>query len=580
MNLPSHTAGDALPRRVALAYGESSSGTQGTARTRRLLTRLPERRERCDPDLTPDVAAFPVARVVAMTYRGRLMKALYIAAIVCGSVAANAASSDPAHSHPTPEKLGTVHFETSCAAVVQSQFERAVALLHSFAYEAAVKAFGAIAAQDAGCAIAHWGVAMSVFHQLWSPPGASELQLGREELLAARRIDAHTDRERALIDAAAVYFSDMEPAHHAVRAREYERAMESVAQRFPRDDEVQVFYALALIATAPPTDRSHANQKRAAAILEPIYRREPDHPGVAHYLIHAYDSAELAPLGLPVARAYAKIAPSAPHALHMPSHILTRLGLWDDSIASNEAARRAAHEQGDVGEELHAMDYLTYAYLQRGREADAERIVEQLRATGPLAAENFAVGYAATAMPVRLAVERGRWSDALSLAPLPDSAPQVAAIAYWARALAYAHTGRPGLADAEVAKLDACEARARARGDDYWPTQIDVLSREARAWSTNATGHPDDAVAMLRAAADSEDAVEKLSVTPGPIVPAREQLGRLLLDLHRSSEALRELTQALKDAPGRRAALEAAVRAADSAGDPAAAAAFRKLLAS
>jgi hypothetical protein len=225
------------------------------------------------------------------------------------------------------------------------------------------------------------------------------------------------------------------------------------------------------------------------------------------------------------------------------------------------------------------MDYLTYAYLQRGREADAERTVEQLRAIGPLDAKNFPVGYAATAMPVRLAVERGRWSDALSLAPLHDSAPQVAAIAYWARALAYAHTGRPGRAGAEIAKIDACEARARARGDDYWATQIHVLSREARAWSANATGHPDDAVAMLRAAADSEDAAEKRSVTPGPIVPAREQLGRLLLDLHRSSEALRELTQVLKDAPGRRAALEAAVRAADSAGDPAAAAAFRKLLA-
>jgi tetratricopeptide (TPR) repeat protein len=506
------------------------------------------------------------------------MKTLLVAAIIFGSAAANAASMDSDHRHPIPEKLGTVHFETSCSAAVQGQFERAVALLHSFAYEAAAKAFGAIAAQDAGCAIAHWGVAMSVFHQLWSPPGASELQLGREELLAARRIGAHTDRERALIDAAAVYFSDAEPAHHAVRARAYERAMESVAERFPSDDEVQVFYALALIATAPPADRSHANQKHAAAILEPIYRRESDHPGVAHYLIHAYDSAELAPRGLPVARAYAKIAPSAPHALHMPSHIFTRLGLWDDSIESNEAARRVAHEQGDVGEELHAMDYLTYAYLQRGREADAERIVERLHAMGPLAAKNFTVGYAATAMPVRLAIERGRWSDALSLAPLPDSAPQIAAIAYWARAVAYARMGRPGLAGAEVAKIDACETRARASGDDYWATQIDVLSREARAWRANAMGHPDDAVAMLRAAADSEDAVEKLSVTPGPIVPAREQLGRLLLDLHRSSEALRELTQALKDAPGRRTALEAAVRAADSAGDPAAAAAFRKLL--
>jgi tetratricopeptide (TPR) repeat protein len=352
---------------------------------------------------------------------------LVFAAFVLGSAAAG-------------ERLGTVHFETSCAAAVQSRFDHAVALLHSFAYGPAAREFSAIAATDSGCAMAHWGVAMSEFHQLWSPPDASALQAGREELLTARRIGAHTRRERELIDAAAVYFSDVDPAHHATRAREYERAMQSVARDFPGDDETQVFYALALIATAPPTDRSHTHQKRAAAILEPIYRRQPDHPGAAHYLIHAYDSSELAPLGLAAARAYAKIAPSAPHALHMPSHIFTRLGLSDESIESNEAARRVAHEQGDTGEELHAMDYLTYAYLQRGRDADAERVVGELRAMGPL------------------------------------------------------------------------------------------------------------------------------------------QLGQLLLQQHRPAEALRELRQALKEAPRRRAGLQAAIRAAEGAGDPAAAAGFRQLL--
>jgi hypothetical protein len=503
---------------------------------------------------------------------------LLITALVCGWAGVNAAPNEPAHSHPPPEKLGTVHFETSCAVAVQSQFDHAVALLHSFAYDAAGTEFHAIAARDTGCAMAHWGVAMSAFHQLWSPPEAKALDLGREELLAARRSNARTERERALIAAAAVYFSDSDPGHHAARAKEYERAMQSVAQHFPSDDEAQVFYALALIATAPPTDRSHANQKRAAAILEPIYHRQADHPGVAHYLIHAYDSAELASLGLPAARAYAKIAPSAPHALHMPSHIFTRLGLWDDSIRSNEAARRVAHEQGDVGEELHAMDYLTYAYLQRGRSADAERIVEQLRAMGSLLGNDFKVGYAATAMPVRLAIERRRWNDAVALEPLPGSAPHVAAIAYWARALANSRSGRADLADADVARIDACQVESRTRGDDYWARQTAVLSEEARAWSANATGHTDAAVSLLRAAADAEDALEKLPVTPGPIVPAREQLGELLLDLRRPDEALRELTRALQDGPGRRAGLEAAVRAAAEAGNPAAAAKFRKLL--
>jgi hypothetical protein len=505
------------------------------------------------------------------------MRALLIAALICSAADVNTALGEPLHSHPPPEKLGTVHFETSCAAAVQGQFDHAVALLHSFAYDAAAREFHAIAARDAGFAMAHWGVAMSAFHQLWSPPDAKALDLGREELLAARRSDARTERERELIAAAAIYFNDSDPGHHATRAKEYEAAMQSAARHLPGDDEVQVFYALALIATAPPTDRLHANQKRAAAILEPIYHRRPDHPGVAHYLIHAYDSTELASLGLPAARAYAKIAPSAPHALHMPSHIFTRLGLWEDSIRSNEAARRVAHEQGDIGEELHAMDYLTYAYLQRGRTADAERVVEQLRAMGSLLGNDFKVGYAATAMPVRLAIERRRWNDAAALEPLPGSAPHVAAIAYWARALGNSRSGHTDLADADVARIDACRSESRSHGDDYWARQTDILSKEARAWRANAQGLTNDAVSLLRAAAQAEDVLEKLPVTPGPIVPAREQLGELLLDLHRPDEALRELTRALQDAPGRQAGLEAAVRAAEDAGNPAAAAAFREL---
>jgi tetratricopeptide (TPR) repeat protein len=500
----------------------------------------------------------------------------YSVAILLGLVSVSAAAEE--HSHPAPEKLGTVHFETSCTGV-GAEFDRAVALLHSFAYDVARNAFKEVAAKDPKCAMAHWGVAMSDYHQLWSPPGVEELKRAQQEIQTAQQIGAGTERERGFIKAASAYFSDTDPKHHASRAKEYERAMEVVARQNPSDDETQMFYALSLIATAPPTDRTHANQKRAADILEPIYKRQPDHPGAAHYLIHAYDSQELASRGLKAARAYAKIAPSAPHALHMPSHTFTRLGLWDESIESNLAARRVANEQGDVGEALHAMDYLVYAYLQQGQDAEAKRVVDSISTMGTLFTKDFKIGYAATVMPVRLAVEQQHWKDALNLKTVPDAAPQVAAIPYWAHALAtYRSDRHPGEASEDIAQIDACEARARAAGDEYWATQIKVLSTEARAWQTNAKGQHEEAVTLMRSSADSEDSLEKLSVTPGPIVPAREQLGQLLLELHRPKDALTELKQALKDAPGRRGALEAAIKAADATGDSSAAAEFRRQL--
>jgi hypothetical protein len=483
-----------------------------------------------------------------------------VAAFLAASYAAGVPAQEHEHSHPAPAKLGTVHFENSCAPAVRGSFDHAMALLHSFAYDVAAKEFAALATQDPGCAMAHWGVAMTKYHQLWDSPKGPALQSGAEEITAARRIGAKTDRERELIDAAAAFFSDTDPTHHASRAKAYATAMESVAQHYPRDDETQMFFALALLGTAQPTDRTHANQKRAAAILEPIYARQPDHPGAAHYLIHAYDSTELAKRGLPAARAYAKIAPAAPHALHMPSHIFTRLGLWTDSIASNDAARHAAHEQGDVGEELHAMDYLTYAYLQLGRDGDAQRVVEQLPSMGELSKE-FKVSYAATAMPVRLAIERERWSDALAVQPLTGSPAHVAAIAHWAHALAHSHAGQADAAAADIAQIEDCQQKVAALGDTYWAAQVGVLAKEARAWNAKASGHADEAVTLMRAAADAEDALEKLPVTPGPIVPAREQLGGLLLDLNRPKEAAEALTQALKDAPGRRAALADMARA-------------------
>lgn len=486
---------------------------------------------------------------------------------VAGCVGLCAQLAAAEHSHPPPERLGTVTFATSCAPSVAHDFERAVALLHSFAYDVAEKAFLDVAKADPACAMAHWGAAMSNWHQLWAPPDAEDLRQGREETARAQQLSVRSERERQLIAAAAAFFQDSGDIPYPVRAKAYEQAMQKAARGNPKDTETQVFYALSLLAIARPEDRTHAQQKLAASILEPIYAAHPDHPGVAHYLIHAYDSTELAAKGVGVARAYSKIAPSAPHALHMPSHIFTRLGLWDDSIASNSAARAAARSQGDVGEELHAMDYLTYAYLQRGRTNDAQQVVASLKDMGSLMGKDFKVGYAATAMPIRLSMEEHKWDTAMTLQPLPESPPNIAALVYWARAEAKARGGQPKVADEDIAELRTCQQRLQAAGNTYWATQTAVLTQEAVAWQLAASFHVDEAVKTLRQAADAEDAVEKLPLTPGPIIPAREQLADLLLTLNEPQEALKEYQAALVSAPGRRGALTGAVQAADLMGN-------------
>jgi hypothetical protein len=497
---------------------------------------------------------------------------LAIAGLLAG--AAQAAAPEH-HDHPPPEKLGAVSFPTTCAPAVRARFDRAVALLHSFAYAAAEQAFGEVAASDPRCAMAHWGMAMTHYHQLWDAPIGDELAAGAAEITLVTKGPVGSPRERQFIEALGQYYQDAAHAPAAVRADRYAKAMADVARANPGDDEAQVFYALALIATASPADKTHANQKRAADILEPIWRRQPQHPGVPHYLIHAYDSAELARQGLAAARAYSQIAPSAPHALHMPSHIFTRLGLWDDAISSNQAARAAARAQGDIGEELHAMDYLTYAYLQRARYPEAAQIVATIPSTP---ASQFKIAYAMTAMPVRLAVERGDWNAAAALEPLPGSPPQVAAVIHWARALGHARATPPASPDADIARLQASLDTLRAKGDAYWATQTDAMLKEAQGWAAAARGDAGLAVTSLRAAADEEDAIEKLPVTPGPIVPAREQLGQLLLSLKQPDQALREFKAALVLAPGRRGALLGAVAAAEQLGDAQAAGTFRAAL--
>ena len=457
------------------------------------------------------------------------------------------------HEHSVPEKLGNVKFPTSCSADVQQEFERAVALLHSFAYSAAEKAFRAVLAKDPNCAMAHWGVAMTYFHELWEPyVAATDLARGQAEIDQAKRLSG-SERERGFIDALNIIYAKAESAPYAERAKAYTEAMGKLAARFPDDVECQVFYALALIGTASPSDKTHANEKKAAALLEPLFQKHPQHPGIPHYLIHACDNSEMANRGLAPAQVYSEIAPSAPHALHMPSHIYTRLGMWDQCIASNVAARKAAHVQEDIGEELHAMDYLTYAYLQLGRDAEAAAVLADLHGISGLQADVFKIGYAASAMPVRYAIERRKWTEAAQLEPMAGTQPNVSAITVWARAIGLARSGNPAAARRELDRLK--DAYNKLAGDDYWATLVHVQSNEALAWIAYAEGKKDDAFKLMRAAAEEEDPVEKRPVTPGAIVPAREQLGDMLLGSNHAQEALNEFEKALTMSPQRRGAL-------------------------
>jgi tetratricopeptide (TPR) repeat protein len=359
-------------------------------------------------------------------------------------------------------------------------------------------------------------------------------------------------------------FKNANTVPFSIRDEQYEQAMAALARDNPDDVESQVFYALALLSNASLSDKTHARQKKALAILEPLDQKYPDHPGLTHYIIHACDSGELAQSGLPAARKYAKIAPDAPHALHMPSHIFTRLGLWQDSISSNLAASAAARDQDDIGEELHAMDYLVYAYLQLGQYENAHEVIVQLNRMTNLPSGDFKVGYSATAMPVRFAVEQANWKDSAKIQPIPASPPHVAAIAVWAHALGIVRGKQPADVSAEIEQLQKCENDLRRIGDEYWAAQLHVLSKELAAWSMQANGNLKEAASLLRQAADEEDALEKSPATPGPILPAREQLGYLLLEQSQPSEAAIAFRKALVDAPGRRGAIQGLARASQS----------------
>ena len=473
------------------------------------------------------------------------------------------ASGQEHEHHGAKGSLGTVEFRVSCTAAAQESFTRGVALLHSFTYEDSADAFHEAAAKDPRCAMAHWGLAMTEYHQLWEPTaGPAELQRGSAEIQKARELKPATPREKEYIEALGVFFDGWDQHGHAARARAYREAMRGVLERNPKDQEAAIFYALALVATAAPQDKTYDNQRKAAAILEPLFAAQPNHPGVAHYLIHAYDNPVLAPQGVAAARAYSKIAPDLPHALHMPSHIFTRLGLWEDSVSSNLAAAAVARKHGDQGEEFHALDYLDYAYLQLGRNDEAEKIRDTLPALGNVNPSSvFKINYAKAAIRARCALEQQHWAEAESLVADPDVEPQVAAISHWAAALGAAHTGNLQAARQHGEQVRRLASELEKQGDSYWAQQVAIQGEEAGAWVAFAEHRTYDALRLLRMAADHEDVAEKHPVTPGAIRPARELLGDLLMEMHQPKEALAAYRQVLSISPGRRNAQRGAAEA-------------------
>ncbi len=502
--------------------------------------------------------------------------------LLLGVVLAVRAGGQEAHAHHGSESLGKVNFPVSCSDQVRPAFTRAVALLHSFGYEDAREAFAAVAAQDPGCGMASWGVAMTYYHPLWAPPTPKELAAGRAASEKATAAGAKTEREQGYIAAIGAFYRDSDRLDHRARSLAYKNAMEEVARRFPDDHEASIFYALSLLGTAPPTDTTYANQKKAAEILNGLLEKEPQHPGVAHYLIHAFDYPALASLALPAARSYSKIAPSSPHALHMPSHIFTRLGLWQESIESNlasaDAARRRvakAHPGAASFDALHALDYLEYAYLQIGEEAKAKQVLEEAAAAKTFDEPNFAAGYALAAIPARFALERRRWQDAAKLEPPKSELPwerfsYASATTSFAQALGAARSGQPERARAALARLEEIHAglvKSPVPGPYDWAGQVESMRLAAVAWIALAEGRKEEAVASARSAADLEDRTGKHPVTPGSVLPARELLADMLRETGRPAEALVEYEASLHEAPNRWNGLFGAARSAELAGD-------------
>ncbi len=492
----------------------------------------------------------------------------------CFTAAAFADDDKEHHHHEdlTETQLGKVHFPISCAASVQHPFERGVALQHSFWYEEAEKEFEEIAKNDPHCAMAHWGVAMSIWHQLWNEPDAKVIARGLSEVRTAEKLsEKATPREKAYIAAIAAFYSDSEKLDHAARAKAYSDAMKKVYVSYPDDHEAAAFYALSLLASEPHHDATFANRKEAAAILEKLFAIEPDHPGVAHYLIHSYDKPQLAQLGIPAARRYAQVAPAAPHALHMPSHIFARVGLWQDDIKSNLASiaatrKTAAMHMGGEGHQFHAMDFLFYAYLQSGRESEARALMDEVNKM-PEMHDMYGVGFdphlATEAQFASLyPLEMRDWATAAALQPIAVPGTAQDSTSYWAKAIGAAHLHQPDAVRKDVSAIEAIHQKFVSENKKDFAEATENDLKQARAWLAFAEGRYDEAVEALRPMADKEDA---LGEEPQGI-PTREMIAEMLLEAKRPQQALAEYQTDLKLNPNRFNGLYGAARAAEAAG--------------
>jgi len=477
------------------------------------------------------------------------------------------------------QKLGTVHFATSCNETAQRRFDRAMRYQHSFWYAESKEIYQDALKADPECAIAYWGIALSL---LSNPHGAiptPNLPLGLAAIEKAKTVGAKTERERDYIDALAVMYVDYDKIPQQERVQSYLKKMAALAAKYPDDDEAQIFYAITLNVAASPADKTYANQLKGAAILEPIWRRQPQHPGVAHYLIHLYDYPAIAAKGLPAALRYSKIAPMAPHAQHMPSHIFTRVGYWKESIAANTASVQAAKASKEAGDQMHGQDYLVYAYLQLGQDKEARGVVDEIEAA-QFDPNSFAAAFARAVAPARYMIERGDWTGAANLDVEPSKFPYVMAITHFARAIGAARAGNPAAAKADVVKLAELRDKLREAKNDYWAGQVDVQEQAANAWMLYAEGKYDDALKAMNAAAAAEDNSEKSPVTPGPPAPARELYGVMLLDRGMAKEALAAFEATMAKEPNRFNGYVGAAKAAQALGDTTKAkAAYEKLVA-
>ena len=473
------------------------------------------------------------------------------------------------HHHDADEQLGKVSFPISCAPASQQAFNRGVALMHSFQYEDAEAQFAEIAKSDPSCAMAHWGIALSYFHQLWDRPQEPVLKRGHEQMVMAQKLNSKTDREKDYIAALAIFYDNPASTDYMKRVTAYSDAMGKLYQKYPTDMEAGAFYALSLLAAEPPDDTTLANQKKAVAILLPLFQQDPDHPGLAHYIIHSCDNPQMAETGLPAARAYAAIASSSAHAVHMPSHIFARLGLWQEDIQANLKSVALTQKSGAAymaGHELHAMHFLLYAYLQTGQDAKAKQIVDQalqIVAAAPKTDDDSGMmryyGYAQADFPALYALEMHRWSDAMALQPAADAPAHMQTITYWAQTIGAARAGNVGAAREAAKKFDDAQQAVRKSKYAYMLDGPNLERAEVQAWLAFAEKKNDEAVKQMRSVADAQDKVGKAEVA----IPAREMLADMLLESNQPEAALVEYEKSMKTDPNRFNELAGAARAAE-----------------